>query len=68
GTFALYSLISRHLKVSAISTPSGQHGSEEMRAAKIKDFIENSSFAKTCLLILALLGTCMVIGDGILTP
>ncbi|XP_026390755.1 potassium transporter 10-like isoform X2 [Papaver somniferum] len=77
GTFALYSLISRHVKVNDIPIPSRQHRSEEMRlsanknskrAAKIKDFIENSSFAKTSLLILALLGTCMVIGDGILTP
>ncbi|XP_043722073.1 potassium transporter 5-like isoform X1 [Telopea speciosissima] len=81
GTFAMYSLICRHSKVSAI--PSSQQGEDEMnlsayqlqiptkhlkRAEKIKAALERSSFAKTALLIVALLGTCMVIGDGILTP
>ncbi|XP_019056202.1 PREDICTED: potassium transporter 5-like [Nelumbo nucifera] len=81
GTFAMYSLICRHVKVSAI--PSSQQGEEEMklsayklgaanklskRAEKIKEIMEGSSFVKTALLTVALLGTCMVIGDGILTP
>jgi K+ transporter len=31
-------------------------------------FIEQSKFAQQGLLLLALLGTCMVIGDGVLAP
>ncbi|KAH7428231.1 hypothetical protein KP509_10G082200 [Ceratopteris richardii] len=34
----------------------------------IKTFIENHQHLRTGLLIAVLLGTCMVIGDGILTP
>ncbi|KAK1318553.1 Potassium transporter 19 [Acorus calamus] len=79
GTFAIYSLICRHSKVSAI--PNQQLDDTELstykmkipnkhlwRAEKIKEALEKSTFAKTCLLSIALLGTCMVIGDGILTP
>eukprot|EP01018_Ginkgo_biloba_P006315 Gb_07512 [translate_table: standard] len=79
GTFALYSLICRHAKVSLV--PNQQAEDRELssyklelpskqvkRALKIKDAIEQSSFAKTSLLVVALLGTCMVIGDGVLTP
>ncbi|KAJ4955282.1 hypothetical protein NE237_012065 [Protea cynaroides] len=81
GTFAMYSLICRHAKVNSI--PSSQQGEDEMnlsayqlqiptkhlkRAEKIKAALERSSFAKAALLVIALLGTCMVIGDGILTP
>ncbi|KAK1294352.1 Potassium transporter 5 [Acorus calamus] len=79
GTFAMYSLICRHLKVSAI--PNQQLDDMELstykmkipskhlwRAEKIKEALKKSTLAKTCLLSIALLGTCMVIGDGILTP
>lgn len=79
GTFALYSLICRNSKVSAILN----ERQEEMelsayklkipnknlkRAQRIKEALESSYWAKTGLLSMALLGTCMVIGDGILTP
>lgn len=79
GTFAMYSLICRHAKVSAI--PNQQAEDDELsacaskfpsknpkRAKKIKEALENSSWAKTILLSLTLFGTCMVVGDGILTP
>ncbi|CAL9770751.1 unnamed protein product [Musa acuminata subsp. burmannicoides] len=79
GTFAMYSLICRHAKVSAI--PNQQVEDDELsactakfpsknpkRAKKIKEALENSSWAKTILLSLTLFGTCMVVGDGILTP
>eukprot|EP00253_Pinus_taeda_P035550 PITA_35550 len=78
GTFALYSLICRHAKVSVVpnqaedrvlSSYKLQLPSRELkRALKIKEALENSNAAKTILLILALLGTSMVIGDGVLTP
>ncbi|PKA57759.1 Potassium transporter 5 [Apostasia shenzhenica] len=73
GTFALYSLICRHSKVSAIPNERAEEklkipSKNLNRAEKIKEALERSSWAKTCLLSLALLGTCMVIGDGVLTP
>ncbi|KAI0524484.1 hypothetical protein KFK09_003854 [Dendrobium nobile] len=79
GTFALYSLICRNSKVSAI--PNERQEEMELsayklkipnknlkRAQRIKVALESSYWAKTGLLSMALLGTCMVIGDGILTP
>uniref|UniRef100_A0A1D1XR97 Potassium transporter n=1 Tax=Anthurium amnicola TaxID=1678845 RepID=A0A1D1XR97_9ARAE len=79
GTFAMYSLICRHSKVSAI--PNLQEEDMELsayklkvpskhleRAEKIKRALEGSPRAKAWLLSVALVGTCMVIGDGILTP
>ncbi|RZR70501.1 hypothetical protein BHM03_00000318 [Ensete ventricosum] len=75
----MYSLICRHAKVSAI--PNQQAEDDELsackaklpnkntkRAKKVIEALENSSWAKTILLSLTLFGTCMVIGDGILTP
>lgn len=38
------------------------------RALNIKETLEKRSSLKTLLLLLVLLGTSMVIGDGILTP
>jgi len=79
GTFALYSVICRHAKVSLI--PNHQAEDRELstyklatpsrqlkRALKIKEALEQSSPAKIGLLLLTLMGTCMVIGDAILTP
>jgi KUP system potassium uptake protein len=78
GTFALYSLLCRHAKVSTI--PNQHRTDEELTtysrttfhersfAAKTKRWLENGTSRKNALLILVLVGTCMVIGDGILTP
>lgn len=79
GTFALYSLICRHAKVSLI--PNYQPEDRELstykietpnkqlkRSLAIKEALEQSIAAKTALLVLALIGTAMVIGDGLLTP
>ncbi|KAJ0971903.1 hypothetical protein J5N97_019862 [Dioscorea zingiberensis] len=79
GTFALYSLICRHSKVSALPNTKAEEmelSAYQMklptkhlkRAEMIKEALEKSTWAKTLLLSVALLGTCMVIGDGILTP
>jgi len=79
GAFALYSLICRHIKMSLapnqqpedmelsnykLEVPSSKH----KRAHKLKQKLENSHFARIILLLLAIMGTSMVIGDGILTP
>ncbi|KAF3630928.1 hypothetical protein FXO38_26870 [Capsicum annuum] len=41
---------------------------EHSFAAKTKRWLEAYPFRKNALLILVVVGTCMVIGDGILTP
>ncbi|KAK1439378.1 hypothetical protein QVD17_05195 [Tagetes erecta] len=78
GTFALYSLLCRHAKVNTI--PNQHRTDEELTtysrntihkqsfAAKTKRWLEAHAFKKNALLLLVLVGTCMVIGDGILTP
>ncbi|KAL9265742.1 Potassium transporter 6-like protein [Drosera capensis] len=81
GTFALYSLLCRHARVNLL--PNCQLDDEELSEYK-KDMISNpisSSFGSRVksalekhkvlqkfLLVLALIGACMVIGDGVLTP
>ncbi|BAT80408.1 hypothetical protein VIGAN_02341900 [Vigna angularis var. angularis] len=79
GAFALYSLICRHIKMSLIpneqpedrelsnyklETPSSQM----KQAHKLKQKLEGSNVARVVLVLLAIMGTSMVIGDGILTP
>lgn len=78
GTFALYSLLCRHAKVNTI--PNQHRTDEELTtysrsifpensfAAKTKRWLEAHAFRRNMLLLLVLVGTCMVIGDGILTP
>ncbi len=78
GTFALYSLICRHAKVSllpnrqvadeALSTYKMEHPPEKNNNSRVKMYLEKHKGLHTALLILVLLGTCMVIGDGLLTP
>ncbi|GFZ19532.1 high affinity K+ transporter 5 [Actinidia rufa] len=79
GTFALYSLLCRYVKVGL--TPSQEAADRDVstfhlelpnnslrRASKLKSMLENSRFAKLFLLFATMLGTSMVIGDGVLTP
>ncbi|KAH6808467.1 hypothetical protein C2S51_029575 [Perilla frutescens var. frutescens] len=79
GTFALYSLICRYAKVGLI--PSQEIEDRELsnfkmelpnnslqRASKLQSKLESNNFAKYVLLFATMLGTSMVIGDGILTP
>ncbi|KAL0421342.1 UNVERIFIED_CONTAM: Potassium transporter 6 [Sesamum latifolium] len=80
GTFALYSLLCRHAKVNSL--PSFQSADEDLSAykkdisspapstfgARLKSTLEKYRVLQRFLLVLALLGACMVIGDGILTP
>ncbi|XP_011654502.1 putative potassium transporter 12 [Cucumis sativus] len=79
GTFALYSLICRYAKVNLLPNrqPADEHISsfklklptpELERALNIKEILEKRSSLKTLILLLVLMGTSMVIGDGILTP
>ncbi|XP_006356885.1 potassium transporter 11-like [Solanum tuberosum] len=78
GTFALYSLLCRQAKINTI--PNQHRTDEELTtysrstfhehsfAAKTKRWLEAYPYRKNALLILVVVGTCMVIGDGILTP
>lgn len=79
GTFALYSLICRYANVNLL--PNRQNADEQIssfrlklptpeleRAFSIKETLEKRSSLKTLLLLLVLLGTSLIIGDGILTP
>ncbi|CAL5197029.1 unnamed protein product [Lathyrus oleraceus] len=79
GTFALYSLICRYADVNLL--PNRQQADEQIssfklklptpelkRALKIKETLERTSILKNVLLVLVLIGTSMIIGDGILTP
>ncbi|KAL9253591.1 Potassium transporter 5-like protein [Drosera capensis] len=79
GTFALYSLLCRHAKVSMIPNHHPQdrdetnHGFEASPgqgklAMKVRDMLEDSKIAQHILFLVTILGTSMVIGDGILTP
>ncbi|KAL0377447.1 UNVERIFIED_CONTAM: Potassium transporter 8 [Sesamum radiatum] len=80
GTFALYSLLCRHARVSTL--PNGQLADEELYEYKkdgiasgtrgfglrLRSTLEKHRVLQRMLLTLALIGTCMVIGDGVLTP
>lgn len=80
GTFALYSLLCRHARVSTL--PNGQLADEDLYEYKkeviasgnkglglsLRLMLEKHKVLQRLLLTLALIGTCMVIGDGVLTP
>ncbi|KAI3816813.1 hypothetical protein L1987_16518 [Smallanthus sonchifolius] len=80
GTFALYSLLCRHARVSSL--PNCQLADEELSSYKnatpnfaltsfgsrLKSTLEKYRVLQRFLLVLALVGACMVIGDGVLTP
>ncbi|XP_028784253.1 probable potassium transporter 17 [Neltuma alba] len=76
GTFALYSLLCRHLNIGILpskrshllssASSNMQRGTETQ--SRLGKFFERSLVARRVLLFVAMLGTCMLIGDGILTP
>ncbi|CAL9053497.1 probable potassium transporter 11 [Musa acuminata AAA Group] len=78
GTFALYSLLCRHAKIKTIpdqhrtdeelTTYSCQTYEDNSLAAKVRWWLEAHAYKKNTILVLVIIGTCMVIGDGILTP
>jgi len=79
GTFALYSLISQYAKVSLIPNQQADdamvsnYGLETVsapmkRAQWTKKMLESSMVAKVAIFLLTILGTSMVISDGVLTP
>ncbi|KAL4388191.1 hypothetical protein GQ457_09G004520 [Hibiscus cannabinus] len=79
GTFALYSLLCRRAKLGLLSASSapdddisaynyGPTRKETVTSSILKEFFDKYRSSRIVLLLLVLLGTSMVIGDGILTP
>ncbi|KAL3530907.1 hypothetical protein ACH5RR_010229 [Cinchona calisaya] len=78
GTFALYSLLCRHARLSILPnqqdadkklSPYAMEGSADTwQSAIVKSFFDKYPKFRIVLLIFVLLGTCMAIGDGIFTP
>jgi len=80
GTFALYSLICRHVRAGLL--PGGGTSDDLMAedkaaaaasrgegaVSRTRTLLERYRLLQRMLLFFALLGTCMVIGDGVLTP
>ncbi|VFR00412.1 unnamed protein product [Cuscuta campestris] len=80
GTFALYSLLCRHARLSLL--PNQQQETDEKlssygirgtkddspQSAAFKSFVESHPSFRNALLVFVLLGTCMSIGDGVFTP
>ena len=52
----------------SLSTYKLEHQPEKKASSRVKLILEKYRGLHTALLILVLLGTCMVIGDGLLTP
>lgn len=77
GTFALYSLLCRYMNIGIISSKHVNSNStffhdslyeRSEKQSKLGIFFEKSMVARRLLLFIAILGMCMLIGDGILTP
>ncbi|KAH9661959.1 Potassium transporter 1 [Citrus sinensis] len=78
GTFALYSLLCRHARLSTL--PNQQATDEKLssyatdgsadtwQSSGLKALFEKQQRFRNMLLIFVLLGTSMAIGDGVLTP
>ncbi|KAL3338709.1 hypothetical protein AABB24_027700, partial [Solanum stoloniferum] len=74
GTFALYSLLCRNINIGILSSKSASLNSshsyvnQSKKPSRLGKFCERSLIARRVLLFIAMLGMCMLIGDGILTP
>ncbi|KAL0368734.1 UNVERIFIED_CONTAM: Potassium transporter 4 [Sesamum calycinum] len=78
GTFALYSLLCRHVKFGLL--PNQQSADEELSSYKygplrqsslslaLRRYLEKHKKSRTALLLVVLLGAGMVIGDGAISP
>ncbi|CAI9785515.1 unnamed protein product [Fraxinus pennsylvanica] len=77
GTFALYSLLCRHINIGIHTSKQMESNSsllstnpfgESDRQSRLGKFFERSLVSRRVLLFVAILGMSMLIGDGILTP
>ncbi|KAJ1269081.1 hypothetical protein BS78_07G183300 [Paspalum vaginatum] len=79
GTFALYSLLRQHVNFNGKRTPMPVtrlasdvnlkfHSKKSRLQPRMLKFLEGSTIAQAVITYLVLAGTCMVMGDGALTP
>ncbi|KAM3257843.1 hypothetical protein ACQJBY_049888 [Aegilops geniculata] len=77
GTFAMYSLLCRHANMGILPSKRVYSAEEQLlhnqsKTAKtpsnLAKFFEQSLTARRVLLFMSILGMCMLIGDGVLTP
>ncbi|KAJ8431023.1 hypothetical protein Cgig2_003838 [Carnegiea gigantea] len=78
GTFALYSLLCRHAKLGILpnqqptdeklSSYAIEESEDTAQSSALKLLLEKHAKFHKGLLIFVLIGTCMAIGDGVLTP
>ncbi|XP_029120308.2 potassium transporter 1 isoform X1 [Elaeis guineensis] len=78
GPFALYSLLCRHAKLCLLpnqqaadenlSTYNMEGAADTWQSSMLKELFKKHPRFRNGLLIVVLLGTCMTIGDGVLTP
>ncbi|XP_062195178.1 potassium transporter 26-like [Phragmites australis] len=79
GTFALYSLLRQHVYFNGKTMPMPVtrlasdinlkfHSKKSSLQPRMQKFLEGSAIAQVVITYLVLVGTCMVMGDGALTP
>ncbi|KAF4353974.1 hypothetical protein F8388_011142 [Cannabis sativa] len=68
GTFALYSKLCRNMNIGIVSRKYSNSNNDLKNQSALGMFFERSIVARRVLLFIAILGMCMLIGDGILTP
>ncbi|PAN36240.1 hypothetical protein PAHAL_6G260900 [Panicum hallii] len=79
GTFALYSLLRQHVNITGKTMPVPVtrlasdanlkfHSKKSSLQPRMLKFLEGSVIAQAVITYLVLIGTCMVMGDGALTP
>ncbi|GAB2270024.1 Probable potassium transporter 17 [Dionaea muscipula] len=72
GTFALYSLLCKNMNLGIRSSKSSDSNvilyEGTRRQSRLAKFFEGSVVARRVLIFIAMLGMCMMIGDGVLTP
>ena len=78
GTFAMYSLLCQHTNVggqarklserTAIADSQLSHFQQSEKPSRVRNWLEHNEFGQQALLFVVMMGTCMLIGDGVLTP
>ncbi|KAJ7525557.1 hypothetical protein O6H91_17G056600 [Diphasiastrum complanatum] len=78
GTFALYSKLCRHAKINVNAGQQYSRLDSDMNLphydkpktlrSKTKQLLETSKAPQNILMFVVMMGTCMVVGDGVLTP
>eukprot|EP00250_Pteridium_aquilinum_P035012 c8454_g1_i1 orf=416-2833(-) len=72
GTFALYSILCKHMNISRYGRTPNKTTTIKTKEGSIQDKtirrLEGSNRIQIVLFALTMIGACMIIGDGILTP